>query len=155
MACFLLIISSMIKITPWKLIKKNLRDHQVIWRLFHQKVLRDLDKSPSTIIPPYISISICFCLWSIYRMHNMFFFHKHNAYKHIQPGIKEKNNILSIFCQLENSCFHFLSCLKSHVEACSEPCQTSKMKLLPKTVHNFLAVKLFYKKLRLRYLTGF
>ena len=68
-----------------------------------------------------------------------FFFYKHNTYKPIQPGISEKNkHMLSIVPSLESSFFFlFFSCLKSHSEAYSEPCQTSKMKLLPKIVNVF------------------
>ena len=66
------------------------------------------------------------------------FFYKHNAYKHIQPEIREKNkHMLSIFSSLENSCSRLLSCLKPHSKAYSEPCQTSKMKFLPKIVIGF------------------
>ena len=51
------------------------------------------------------------------------FFYKHNAYKHIQPGISEKNkHMLSILSSLENSCSLLFSCLKSHSEAYSELC---------------------------------
>ena len=67
-----------------------------------------------------------------------FFFFKHNAYKHIQPRISEKSkHMLSIFSSLENNCSLLFSCLKSHLEAYSEPCQTSKMKVLPKIVNGF------------------
>ena len=66
------------------------------------------------------------------------FFYKHNAYKHIQPLISEKNkHMLSILSSLENGCSFLFSCLKSHSEAYSEPCQTSKIKLLPKIVNGF------------------
>ena len=54
-------------------------------------------------------------------------FNKHNAYKHIQPGINEKNeHMLSILSSLEDRCSLLFSCLKSHSEAYSETCQTSR-----------------------------
>ena len=63
---------------------------------------------------------------------------QHNAYKHIQPGMSEKNKyMLSILSSLENSCSLLFSYLKPHSEAYSKPCQTSKMKLLPKIVNGF------------------
>ena len=65
-------------------------------------------------------------------------FYKHDAYNHIQPGISEKNkHMLSTLSGLENSYSHLFSCLKSHSEAYSEPCQTAKIKLLPKIVIGF------------------
>ena len=38
---------------------------------------------------------------------------------------------------LENSCSHLFSCLKSHLEAYSEPCQTFKMQFLLEIVNSF------------------
>ena len=77
----------------------------------------------------------------------MFFFYKHNAYKHIQPRISEKNkHMLSILSSLENSCSLLFSCLKSHSEAYSESHQTSKMKFLLKIVNDFQPLNIFYKK---------
>ena len=67
------------------------------------------------------------------------FFYKHNAYDHIQPGINEKNkHMISILSSLENIGFLLFSCLKSYSEAYSEPCQTSKMKLLPNSQTPFM-----------------
>ena len=65
------------------------------------------------------------------------FLYKHNAYKHIQPGISEQNkHMLNIVSNFENS-YSFFFCFKYHSEAYSEPCQTSKIKLLPKIVNVF------------------
>ena len=73
------------------------------------------------------------------------FCYKHNAYKHVNPGISEKKikHMLSIFSNLENNYSFVFSSLKSHSEKYSEPCQTSKIKFLPKIVK---AVKYIYKK---------
>ena len=74
------------------------------------------------------------------------FFYKHNAYKHILPGISEKNkHMLSILFSLENSCSFLFSWIKSHSEVYSEPCQTSKIKLLPKIVNGFSPLNIFTK----------
>ena len=74
------------------------------------------------------------------------FFYKHNAFTHIQPGISEKNkHMLSILSSLENSCSLLFACIKSHSETYSEPCQTSKMKILPKMVNDFYLLNIFAK----------
>ena len=90
---------------------------------------------------PFLYNTSSGCFWQLYcsfrELHYMFFY-KHNAYKHIHPGISEKNkHILSMLSSLENSCSLLFSYLRSHSEAYSEPCQTSKMKLLPKIVNGF------------------
>ena len=42
------------------------------------------------------------------KVHTCFSFYKHNAYKHIQPGISEKNkHMLCIVSSVENSCSFF------------------------------------------------
>ena len=74
------------------------------------------------------------------------FFDKHNAYRYIQPGISEKNkHVLSILSSLKNSCSLLFSCLKSHSEVYSEPCQTLKMKFLRKIVNGFYPLNIFTK----------
>ena len=63
-----------------------------------------------------------------------------------QPGISEKNkHMQSILSSLENSCSLLFSSLKSHSDAYSEPCQTSKIKLLPKIVNGFWPLNIFTK----------
>ena len=53
--------------------------------------------------------------------------------------------MLSILSSLASSCSLLFSCLKSHSEAYSELCQTSKTKLLPKIVNGFQPLNTFTK----------
>ena len=74
-----------------------------------------------------------------YNKRNTYCFYKHSAYQW-----KNKHK-LSILSSLENSCSLLFYCLKSHSEAYSEPCQTSKMKLLPKIINGFYPLNIFTK----------
>ena len=53
----------------------------------------------------------------------MLFLNKHNAYKHIQPGINEKNkHMLSIVSSKENSCSFFFpvsNVIQRHIQIMS------------------------------------
>ena len=53
--------------------------------------------------------------------------------------------MLSILSSQENNCSLLFSCLEFHLEAYSEPCQTSKMMLLPKILNGFLPLNNFTK----------
>ena len=92
------------------------------------------ERNPSLIFSIILIINSGKCK----SRYKCFFFYKHNAYKHIQPGISEKNkHMLSILSSLENNCSLLFSCLKSHLEAYSEPCQTFKMQFLLEIVNSF------------------